>query len=392
MFRTLLFRNGSPNADPAATNALFASSPAEILGLMELAWANRDPQRKSGALTQPWETVQPPPLVAEVTLRAKFNLPAAQNQIPPVFPPPATFDPLWVYPHAIEAFFLEHTGVVEIFRQVLVHYLHGENLAAPPDRSGVAPTTDINAWLRVTETLFHGQFPPLSALNVVSLSRPSGDLVRRNLYYRMFGAEPPRPPQAGTPVEQLKPAASNRDFFITFERLLAEVWRGIVNADNTSGRRDTDDAAIATLATRLNDTMRDRRLGGNLQREEFYAACVLSWLHMAVAWDSPIVKALKAEADHPADRLARIGDRVGFKAHVHSAAFFQMAPLATMMMEAIERGLFNDPVSAPFFYRKSLVGGPIPNLSDTMTQLITLYMRATGRDIKAAAVTVSQRA
>jgi hypothetical protein len=376
MFRTLVFRSGTP--DPTAQNALFASSPAEIMALLELCWRTRSPALKSGVIKQAWEANEAnfSPLTSqEIAVRTKFNAPSGPGDV------------LEVYSHAIESFCLENTRIVEIFRRVLGHFLYGEQLAVPPDSSASSSSTDIVSWLRVTESVFFSQSFAISPFSVMSTLRPSGDLVRRNLYYRMFGADLLHPSTESGSVEQLKPAASNRDFFLTFERLQAEVWRGLVNATNTSGRKDTDDAAIATMATRLCDTMRDRRLGGNLQREEFYASALLGWFNMAVAWNSPIVKALKAEADHPADRLARIGERVGLKAHVHSAAYIQMAPLAGTIMEAIETGTLNGSSTASLFY---LPGAG--SLASTMNELITLYMRATGRDIKAAAVTVSQRA
>ncbi len=58
------------------------------------------------------------------------------------------------------------------------------------------------------------------------------------------------------------------------ERLLAEVWRGIIHARNTSGRNDTDNAAMARYCLTLNDMLGVRRLGGNLQpRSSWRAAC-----------------------------------------------------------------------------------------------------------------------
>jgi hypothetical protein len=388
MFRNTVFRATAPIDIESNARLLFNSSPAQILTLLDHSWKNRGTSGKAGVLKQAWET-DPMPLMAN-----------PNGYLGSFIPTIGATTPL-LYPHVIEAFCLESTRIVEIFRQVVDEFLHGEQLAVPPDGSIVSPSTDIVAWLRTTETVFFSPPPLLASYNVQSGLRDNGDLIRRNLYFRMLGADLLHPAQGPFRVgeaanddkgtQKQRPSASNRDFFSTFERLLAEVWRGVVNATNTSGRRDTDDAAIATMTTRLHDPLRDRRLGGNLQREEFYATAMLSWLHMAIAWNSPIVKALKAEADHPADRLARIAERVQKKAHVHSAAYIQMAPLASMVMEAIETGLLNDPLAAPFFYR-TIGGSPFPELPDVMTQLITLYMRATGRDIKAAAVTVSQRA
>lgn len=375
MFRQTVARPTSDTDKIANAGKLFESGPAQILTLMNHAWTQRNGINRAGVFVQAWEDV-PMPVIAN---------PAAYLT---GFRPPITPTTPLAYPHALEAFCLENTRIVEIFRRVIGHFVHGEQLAVPPDQKS-GNSTDIVSWLRTTETLFFNPLPVLLPYAVTSEIRNDPDIVRRNLYYRFFGADLLHPaPNAN--VEQMKPAASNRDFFPTLERLLAEVWRGIVNAKNTSGRRDTDEAAIATMTTRLHDIMSDRRLGGNLQREEFYTTAMLSWLHTTIMWNSPIVTALKAEADHPADRLARIGERVGLKPHVHSAAYIQMAPLAGYLMDCIATGTLNEPSNALFFYTPS--AGPFVGLSEVMTQLITLYMRATGRDIKAAAVTVSQRA
>ena len=377
MFRQTVARPPSDNDKSFNADRLFTSGPAQIMTLMNHAWTQRGGINRPGLFVQAWEEVPMPVMANPGTYLTGFR--------PPITPT----TPL-AYPHAIEAFCLENTRVVEIFRRVIGHFVHGEQLAVPPDKPIAANTTDIVSWLRTTETLFFSPLPALLPYAVTSEIRNDPDIVRRNFYYRFFGADLLHPAPANGNIEQMKPAASNRDFFPTLERLLAEVWRGIVNAMNSSGRRDTDDAAIATMTTRLHDIMADRRLGGNLQREEFYTTAMLSWLHTALLWNSPIVTALKAEADHPADRLARIGERVGLKPHVHSAAYIQMAPLAGYLMDCISTGTLNDASAAPFYYMPG--SGPFTNFSEVMTQLITLYMRATGRDIKAAAVTVSQRA
>ena len=353
MFRQTVARPASDTDKSFNADRLFTSGPAQIMTLMNHAWTQR--VGRPGVFRQAWE---------EDPVAVMANPGAYLTG----FRPPITPTTPLAYPHAIEAFCLENTRVVEIFRRVIGHFVHGEQLAVPPDKLIAANTTDIVSWLRTTEMLFFSPLPALVPYAVTSEIRNDPDIVRRNFYYRFFGADLLHPAPANGNIEQMKPAASNRDFFPTFERLLAEVWRGIV----------------------LLDIMADRRLGGNLQREEFYSTAMLSWLHTALLWNSPIVTALKAEADHPADRLARIGERVGLKPHVHSAAYIQMAPLAGFLMDCIATGTLNDASAAPFYYMPG--AGPFTNFSEVMTQLITLYMRATGRDIKAAAVTVTQRA
>jgi hypothetical protein len=341
---------------------LFTAHPAEIAGFMEAAWDARNPALNSGVI---------PGRGMPASLRSTSGVLAGAV--------PTT------RPHLIEAFTFENTNAVQIFQRVLSLFSQGEQLAAAPDQAAPNVTTDIMPWLRSTETLFYNDPPPFYAYSVSSAIRSDVHQIRQNAYIRMFGSNVLNPIQPEGNVRAMPPAASNREFWPTLERLLFETWRGIVNANNTSGRRETDDAAIARYSLSLNDMIGVRRRGGTLSREEFAAGCFLNWLHVAIAFDSPIVRALKAEADSPGDRLLKIGERVGVPAHSRSTAFIQLAPLLGWLLETIESGIFNMPASAPNLYSS-------PANQARVSQIITLYMNATGRDIKASSVTVSQRA
>ena len=387
MFRNLVF--APPQSDKLPTPAdrariLFTSSPQKILALMNWVWEKRADTTKTGVLkpgsSAPWED--------ESTSDHPSWLPGYLQSlgILDTTAPCCSYTPI-AYPNALEAFCLENTRIVEIFRRVIAHFVTDEKLGVPTD---TAEQIELSAWLRTTETVFFSNLPPLTPFAVNSGIRNDPDRMRRNLYYRLFGADLLHPLQDASATDAARPVAANKDFFPTFERLLAEVWRGIVNAENTSGRKDSDPAAIALLARRIHDMMADRRQGGNLQREEFCATALLSWLHMSVAWDSPIVQALKAKRVDPSERLMGIGMAVGLKPHVHSAAYFQMAPLAGTVLEMIGSGQFNENDAAEFFYRP-IPGSPHDTLDSIIKPLITRYMQATGRDIKAAAVSLSQR-
>ena len=52
---------------------------------------------------------------------------------------------------------------------------------------------------------------------------------------------------------------------------------------------------------------------------------VLSWFHLTLETDTPIVDDLKADATSPADRLARIGQRVGMAPAPRSRELFDLA-------------------------------------------------------------------
>ena len=118
-----------------------------------------------------------------------------------------------------------------------------------------------------------------------------------------------------------------------------------------------------------------RRLHGNFAREEFRAVALMSWLHLAVLFNSPVVTDLRAEASSPELRLLKIAERVGVKAHPQSQALFLLAQPASLLMTAIEQGLFNGPLGAQSLYL-------IPRVQRLMEVIINQYRTATGRDVK----------
>jgi hypothetical protein len=218
-------------------------------------------------------------------------------------------------------------------------------------------------------------------------SRTRGDEVahRMTFYSWFFGLDLTHAAEIVQKHPYQKPAAANRDFIPTIEAFLREVWRGIVNASNTSGSNPTDDEAIATTARRVYDMLITRRRNGNLSREEFRAVALMSWLHLTISFDSPVVQDLKASASSPEQRLAKIGERVGMKPHSKSKAFLDLAQPFSLLLIAIETGQFNNPASAPVLYQPT----PTRNLVQIV---IDQYTLATGRDLKSAPVTLTEQA
>ncbi|MEV7098135.1 hypothetical protein AB0M80_35375 [Amycolatopsis sp. NPDC051045] len=280
-----------------------------------------------------------------------------------------------LWDHLIYAYLIENTRIYEIFRRVIHEYAHGERLDVP--------SVDGQHWLRATEDLFFKDAPPGSIQSLTSYVRSDICASRRNAYWRMFGMDLNHGTKDGGryPYEQAE--AYNRDFVPTFEKLLTEVWRGIENFTNTTGPRATDDSAIANLAQHLFNMLSARRRSGNLSREEFFYVATMSWLHLTVEFDSPIVADLKATAPSPEERLRKIGERVGVPAHAKSESHFRMAQPAASVLAALETGVFNDPAGAQALYILPTAGNPIRN---DMQTIITHWSLATGRDVKAMPV------
>lgn len=278
------------------------------------------------------------------------------------------------YPHMIYAYMVENTRIYEIFKRVVAEYVSGENLEIPN-------TPASQRWLRTTEELYFREASPFTSYTLTSQLRPDSAAVRRNAYYRMFGLGLNHGTNDGKEYPFTKPKASNLEFIPTLEHLLSETWRGITNATNTSGSRDTDDDALSTLSTRLRDMLTVRRQNGNLSREEFWFTSMMSWFHLTIDYNSPIVLALRADATSPEERLHKIGQRVGVPSHRKTQAFLYLADELAYLLREIELGSYSTITQVPILYSAG-------NVQAMMIRIITQYSIATGKDMKARNVSV----
>jgi hypothetical protein len=291
-----------------------------------------------------------------------------------------------IWDHLIYAYMIENTRVYEIFRRVLEEYAYGERLGVP---SG-----DGQRWLRATEQLFYRDNPPFQIYSLVSWVRPDIRAVRRNAYQRLFGFDLNHGTDDNRPYPYPRASAANTDFASTFEELLREVWRAIENVRNQVGANQTDIATIANLARQIFDMLRVRRQedGGNLARDELFHVSTMNWLHLTISFNTPIVRDLKADATSPAERLQKIGERVGLAAHSRSDSYIQLSTAMSLILRELELGTFNDAATgAPALFQPSTPATPNP-FQEAMQQIITHWTIATGRDLKTARVSVAPTA
>jgi hypothetical protein len=263
---------------------------------------------------------------------------------------------------------------------VLEECLYGERLDVPSPQG--------QAWLRATESLFFSHQSAGHLVAVTSDIRPDIRAVRRNAYYRLFGIDLNHGYDDGRPYPYPKPDGANKEFVGLFEEFLREVWRGIENYTNTSGAKPTDDAAIAELGAALADLLTVRRRNGALSREEFAAVAAMSWFHLTLMSDSPIVVDLKSQATSPEERLRKIGERVNVTPHPKSEQYFVMADAASTILTAIEARQFANPLGVPTLYADT----PGNQVRANMMTIIQQWSIASGRDMKATRVSASDRA
>jgi hypothetical protein len=374
MFRTLATwyesRFGGSGAD-----RVFALHPIQHMRFLEEMWLMRvDPaSRPSAAL--PAAIYDASGIGADLAGLAGDIYPTSLD------PPGAPGDNggLFAFRHLIYAYLVENTRVYEIFRRVLEECLYGERLDVPSPQG--------QAWLRATESLFFSHQSAGHLVAVTSDIRPDIRAVRRNAYYRLFGIDLNHGYDDGRPYPYPKPDGANKEFVGLFEEFLREVWRGIENYTNTSGAKPTDDAAIAELGAALADLLTVRRRNGALSREEFAAVAAMSWFHLTLMSDSPIVVDLKSQATSPEERLRKIGERVNVTPHPKSEQYFVMADAASTILTAIEARQFANPLGVPTLYADT----PGNQVRANMMTIIQQWSIASGRDMKATRVSTSDR-
>ena len=271
--------------------------------------------------------------------------------------------------HAAYALIIESTGVYEILAEVLRRYVVGETLEPP--------SLETQQWIRATEELFFRDAPLFHIVGTTSQFRPDSRVMRRNLYYRIIGMDLPHPYRGASDQPWKRDVGvANTRFHELWLELLRQVWIGYENVTNTSGAKPSDPAYIAELCRYIKDMLTMRRLNGQLAREEFVAVSQLSWFHLTVELDTPLVVDLRAQGSNPYERLVKIGERVGMKPSPRSWELFQVADLVSTVLRFIELQSFDSATAAQTLYTGST------SLQRDMIRIIDLWEMATGHAIK----------
>ena len=387
MFRSLARRMTTPEQ-------VFEVHPLQLSRWLDEAWASAALVPDIGNSTTQVNTpfIGEPAIIGAIDLPlpsggADFPAPSGIDPTAretytaaPLGPPlPPLVDPGLVADHLAYAFLLESTGAFEVLAEVVRRLTVGETLN-PISVAG-------HRWVRATEELFLREPPLYSIQGVLSEVRPDQRVNRRNAYWRMFGLEPPHP----VPARWLRPGvvdgswkldvgdAVNTTFREKWSELLRQVWLGMENANNGIGPNATDREYIVSLCDALRDMMALRRRGGLLAREEFAYVSTMSWFHLTLETDTPIVDDLNARAPGPAERLERLAARVGMTPAPRSRELFELADLMSGLLRAIELSVFSTTAGAELLY---LNLGTNAVLLRDMNRTIDLWQSATGERVK----------
>ncbi|MET1038655.1 MAG: hypothetical protein ABW075_10285 [Aeromicrobium sp.] len=403
MFRSLARRlpPAPPPGQPVPRSQIFDVHPLQLSRWLDEAWA------AGGLVPDIGDTGTPPgvaflgsPEIVGAIDLPQPSVPGGAFPVPsgivptapgsynntPLDPPPQPAPPAppvlrqgLVADHLVYAYLVESTGAFEVLAEVVRRLTVGETL----NQLSAAG----HRWVRTTEELFFRDPPLYSIQGVLSELRPDQRVNRRNAYWRMFGLEPPHP----VPPRWLRPGVVdgawkqdvgdgvNSSFREKWTELLRQVWLGMENANNGIGPNATDREFIASLCEALRDMMAMRRRGGLLAREEFAYVSTLSWFHLTLEDDFPIVADLKAEAPGAAERLQKIAARVGMTPAPRSRELFELADLMSGLLRAIELGVFSTGPAVELLYRNL---GTNTTLLTDMNRTIDLWQSATGERVK----------
>jgi hypothetical protein len=293
-----------------------------------------------------------------------------------------------LWDHLIYAYLIESTGVYEIIARILGRIVRGETLGR------LQPAT--LQWVRATEELLFRDPPLFSIGGIESRARPDIRIQRRNAHWRMFGLDLPHPlPASAAAGETQAPwkldigNGANTAFVSRWNELLTQVWTGYENKTNESGANPTDAQYVGLLCEAIDDMLGNRRQGGLLAREEFSHVAAMSWCHLTVEEDTPLVQDLQATATSPAERLAKLGERVGMAPAPRSRELFELADPMSSLLWAIELGFFNQTGSPEALYLPTVPNGPPTKLNLEVNRIIDLWQSATGTRIKTPTATAA---
>lgn len=395
MYRYLARQFSAANSTVPDPPKVFLVHPLQLSRWLEVAWAAATKVPVLG--TDPTQ-VQPNLQLGSTTVIADFDQPDGLLRM--LEPGIDTADPalytatpgerrtaplLW--DHLMYAYLIESTGVYEIIAQVLGRIVRGETLGR------LSPET--LQWARATEELLFRDPPFFSINGIESRVRPDIRVSRRNAYWRMFGLDLPHPLPAASVGAGGGQAAwkvdigngANTAFSDRWKELLGQIWTGYENKNNAIGTNATDAQYVGMLCEAIDDMLGNRRQGGLLAREELSHVAAMSWCHLTVEYDTPLVRDLQATATSPGERLAKLGERVGMAPAPRSRELFELADLMSALLWGIELGLFN-PGGAPesLYLPRVLPNGPPTQLNIEVNRIIDLWQSATGTRIKSPTV------
>ncbi|MDX2135766.1 MAG: hypothetical protein SFV52_13335 [Saprospiraceae bacterium] len=376
-----MFRRFAMNVAPrgrtlqARADGLYtALNIKDLMALMEMGWAflMRNPNAPLGSPINKSSLLGLPQNYLNTIVNQNFN---QNQQLFTLTTPPS--QGVVISPHLIYALLIDQTGCVEIFREAIRKIRNGE-LEFNPNNGALQ-------YVRNTEMLWFSNPPVDSTFNLFSWIHPDIQTIKNNAFYSMFGFVPASVSGQPAPDPGSLPRTAYKNFQADFQKL-GEEWHVAFASQNvTSGINLTDDETMQFKCAEIRRNFLAQRNNGFLSLIEYYLNCRYSWFHLSLEAPCPLLEALGINEQSPAQRLFALANKVGVPAHAMSETLFRMADPASLILSAIEAGIF-DQNAVPLYNRTVLPPSPTTLKTNPIPPLMNIFLNGwstlTGRDLK----------
>jgi hypothetical protein len=109
---------------------------------------------------------------------------------------------------------------------------------------------------------------------------------------------------------------------------------------------------------------------------------MMSWFHLTVESNSPIIASLRAEGASTEERLKKVAERIKLPPHGKSFYFFRLADPMSRLLTQIEAGVYDNISSIPALYEPAFPAGTPNPIEQDMRLIITYWSFATDHNMK----------
>jgi len=271
--------------------------------------------------------------------------------------------------HLIWSYFVESTGIVEVFRALFKSYLESDDMLK---LNHADDSVMIN---RIKESI-NNNFPiPSSSIS------PDPEGLRYNAYWRLFGYVIHGKESILTP--ELKPSSSNMDFNSNLEKILYEIFQIILDKDITIEKLGNP-SGLALLLNDLGKQLHNRTYN---QIEDVAEYWYLNFkaLREFIKDDDLMVKRLNVRSTGEDQRLIELGERLKVPVALKTVYLFVLAEQMQNFLKKIEdttaiSGTGWDSTTA------TMLSDPHPEFGFDLQEIDNAWFQVTGKDPKADAI------
>jgi hypothetical protein len=263
--------------------------------------------------------------------------------------------------HLIYSYFIESTGIVEVFRVLFRRYMTtGEvlNLNRETDQQLIETLED--AMLAV--------FPKPASSIVQNLEQ-----MRYSAYWRLFGYT-----IKGKENNFPKVAGYNLDFNKTFESIMYNIFQGILDKGITTNKKLSDSDALAELLNNLGCQLRGRTTNEIDDLSEYWAY-VLYTLVLLLEDDHLMTDRLDIRSTDPSCRLIVLGEKVGVPVAKATSYLLLLAARMNIFLRTVQDAFNWDAATAAILYED-------PQNQTFFKEISSAWFQVTGRDFSAEAL------